>query len=80
MHFIRVEDTGVGVDLRSAHDLFKPFVRKLHLSQERKALGLGGTGLGLSIVRMIAGNVGCRVNFVAPTAGFKTAFELSWSE
>ena len=75
-----VEDTGCGVDLGTSDELFEPFVRKLTLSAERKALGLGGTGLGLAIVRMIADNVGCRVAFVKPTEGFKTAFRLSWKE
>jgi signal transduction histidine kinase len=79
-HAIIVQDTGVGVDLSSAEELFEPFVRRLKLSPERRALGLGGTGLGLTIVRMIAGSLNCRVGFVRPTRGFSTAFQLSWSE
>ncbi len=75
-----VQDTGSGVDLSKADDLFKPFVRRLRLSAERRALGLGGTGLGLTIVRMIANNAGCKVRFVKPDKGYSTAFELSWSE
>lgn len=77
---ILVQDTGTGVDLNTADDLFKPFVRKLKISPERRALGVGGTGLGLTIVRMIANNVHCNVGFVEPDSGFRTAFELSWSE
>jgi signal transduction histidine kinase len=77
---IRIEDTGAGVDLESAQELFEPFVRKLEISPPRRALGLGGSGLGLTIVRMIAGNVGCRVGFVKPTRGFSTCFELAWRE
>lgn len=73
-----VEDTGVGVDLESAEELFKPFVRKLELSAERRALGLGGTGLGLTIVRLIADELGCRIRFVKPQHDFATAIEVSW--
>lgn len=77
---VLVQDTGRGVDLSTADELFRPFVRKLRISAERRALGLGGTGLGLTIVRMIANNAGCKVRFVEPEEGYKTAFELSWSE
>jgi signal transduction histidine kinase len=75
-----VQDTGTGVDLKAAEDLFQPFVRKSKLSPERRALGLGGTGLGLAIVRMIAGNLQCKATFAKPDENFKTAFQLSWNE
>lgn len=77
---ILVQDTGIGVNLATAEELFKPFVRKLQLSPQRRSMGLGGTGLGLTIVRMIAQELNCRVGFVEPSAGFSTAFKLSWSE
>ena len=77
---ILVEDTGVGVDLKNSEKLFQPFERGLKLSQERRALGYGGTGLGLTIVRLLANNIGCKVEFVEPTKGFKTAFSVSWRE
>jgi signal transduction histidine kinase len=77
---ILVQDTGAGVNLAAAEDLFEPFVRRLKISKERQSLGLGGTGLGLSIVRMIAEGRNCRVGFVKPDSGFKTAFRLVWSE
>jgi signal transduction histidine kinase len=77
---ILVQDTGSGVDLNSADELFKPFIRKQKISQERRELGLGGTGLGLTIVRMIATNLDCKVRFVEPEHQFKTAFQLSWKE
>jgi signal transduction histidine kinase len=73
-----VQDTGVGVDLKSADQLFTPFVRKLKLSREREEMGYGGMGLGLTIVRMLAANLGCKVAFVDPEPRFKTAFRLSW--
>jgi len=77
--FVVVEDTGVGVDLETSEDLFKPFVRKLEISPSRQALGLGGTGLGLTIVKIVAETMGCSVVFVEPTAPFKTAVKMSWS-
>lgn len=77
---IRVEDTGVGINLDEAERLFEPFARALEISRERRELGLGGSGLGLTIVRMIAENRGCRVGFIEPANGFSTAFRLSWKE
>lgn len=74
-----VQDTGIGVNLKSADELFNPFVRKLKLSRDREEMGYGGMGLGLTIVRTLAANLGCKVAFVEPEPGFKTAFRLSWS-
>jgi signal transduction histidine kinase len=73
-----IEDTGVGVDLGDASDLFQPFVRKLALTPERRYLGLGGSGLGLTIVRIIARNRKVQVRFAEPSRGFKTRFEFDW--
>jgi hypothetical protein len=75
-----IEDTGAGVDLDEQLELFEPFVRKLEVSRERRALGIGGTGLGLTIVRMVAISLGCQVAFVEPSSGYSTAFRLSWRE
>jgi C4-dicarboxylate-specific signal transduction histidine kinase len=77
---IRVQDTGIGVELRTAEKLFTPFERRMTISAERRALGLGGLGLGLPIVRMIASNRQAVVRFVRPAHEYKTAFELSWTE
>jgi len=77
---ILFQDTGCGVNLKDAEELFKPFVRKMEISPERRALGYGGTGLGLTIVRMIAHNIACEVSFVEPEKGFNTAFSLRWRE
>jgi hypothetical protein len=77
---IIVQDTGSGVDLEKAKDLFQPFVRKITISPERRALGYGGMGLGLTIVRLIANNIGCEVKFTSPEKGFSTAFSLKWKE
>lgn len=80
LQHVRIEDTGVGVDLSSSEKLFRPFERRLEISAERRQLGLGGTGLGLSIVRMIADSVGAEVRFVRPDAGYKTCLEITWRE
>lgn len=77
---ILIEDSGIGINLKNAEKLFQPFERGLKLSQERRALGYGGTGLGLTIVRLLANNIGCKVEFVEPTKGFNTAFSISWRE
>lgn len=77
---ILIQDTGCGVDLKDAEELFKPFIRRLKISPERQALGYGGTGLGLTIVRMVARNIRCEVSFVEPGKGFSTAFSLRWRE
>ena len=77
--YLRVSDTGVGVDRESAMELFEPFVRHLVVSQERQSLGLGGMGLGLTIVRMICETRKCSYGFVEPEPGFSSTFELTWA-
>ena len=75
---IMFQDTGSGVDLDEANELFAPFARRQTISEERRALGAGGTGLGLTIVRMISQNLGCHVEFSTPDKGFATAIGVSW--
>ena len=77
---ILIQDTGYGINLKDADRLFEPFQRASKISAERKALGYGGTGLGLTIVRLLANNIGCRVQFVNPEDGFNTAFSIQWRE
>lgn len=77
---ILIQDTGYGINLQDADRLFEPFQRASKISAERKALGYGGTGLGLTIVRLLANNIGCRVQFVNPEDGFNTAFSIRWRE
>ena len=77
---IRVQDTGVGIDLNKAEDFFQPLVRGLEITPERQELIYGGTGLGLAIVRMLATDLNADVRFVKPAPQFKTCFEMSWSE
>jgi len=73
-----VMDTGVGVRLHDSSDLFKPFIRRLEIPEERKSLGLGGMGIGLTIVKMVADSLACKVYFVEPVGKFKTSFTLEW--
>ena len=75
-----IQDTGVGIDLDKADDLFKPLQRGLEISPDRRALGYGGTGLGLAIVRMLARDLRTDVRFVKPLSPFNTRFEIAWSE
>lgn len=77
---IRVQDTGVGIDLSKADELFKPLKRDMKISAERRALGFGGTGLGLAIVRLLATDLGATVRFTRPAAPYSTCFELTWRE
>ena len=77
---IRVQDTGVGVNLDKAESLFEPLKRELEISPERRALGYGGLGLGLAIVRMLATDLKADVGFVEPVEPFNTCFQLTWSE
>ena len=77
---VLVSDTGVGVDLAGADELFEPFHRRLDISSERRQLGLGGMGLGLTIVRLLADSASATVRFVTPRSGFSTTCELAWHE
>ena len=77
--YLQVSDTGSGVDVETAGELFEPFVRRLELSEERRSLGLGGMGLGLTIVRMISETRKCSYEFVGPEAGFSSTFRLTWT-
>jgi len=75
---VYILDTGVGVRLHDSDDLFKPFVRRLEIPEERKALGLGGMGIGLTIVKMVSDSLRCDISFVKPFDGYNTAFKIEW--
>jgi signal transduction histidine kinase len=77
--WLRVNDTGAGIDWERSAQFFEPFAREMRISRERRSLGLGGMGLGLTIVRMIAEQRRCKVQFVAPERPWSTTFQLSWS-
>lgn len=77
---IVIQDTGVGVNLEHADELFEPFKRRIETSRRHMALGYGGTGLGLTIVRLLCERIGCRARFSEPAEGFSTAFVTEWKE
>lgn len=77
---VRIQDTGVGINLNEAEELFKPLQRGIEISKERHSQGYGGTGLGLAIVRMLAKDIKANVRFTEPKEPFKTCFELTWDE
>jgi signal transduction histidine kinase len=77
--WVRISDTGAGIDWEQSDSFFEPFTREMRISQERRSLGLGGMGLGLTIVRMIADQRRCKVRFVKPEPPWATTFQLSWS-
>jgi len=77
---IVIQDTGVGIDLEHADELFEPFERRNEISRRRMALGYGGTGLGLTIVRLLCERIGCSARFTEPAEGFSTAFVIEWKE
>lgn len=76
--WIRVQDTGVGVEPAGSERFFMPFERGLPASPERESLRLGGTGLGLTIVRMITDELRCTVKFTDADDGFNTAVTVAW--
>jgi signal transduction histidine kinase len=78
--WIRVQDTGTGIDLAQAERFFEPFERGAAITPERAALGLGGSGLGLTIVRMILSELDCDVAFEVPESQYSTAIRISWME
>jgi hypothetical protein len=78
--WLRVQDTGSGVDLTTASTLFLPFERRQAVSAERAALGLGGAGLGLTIVQMLAGDLRATVAFEQPDPEYSTAFVIRWRD
>jgi len=70
---IRVENSGVAVDLRDAERWFKPFVST---TETVDALLGQGMGLGLPITRMMVEQYGGTVSFVRPRHGYSSAVEV----
>lgn len=77
--WLRIQDTGQGIDLSKAESYFEPFARGMSVNSRRAELGLGGSGLGLTIVRMITDPLGVTVRFVVPDANHATAVLLEWA-
>jgi signal transduction histidine kinase len=78
--WLRIQDTGRGIDLSRAETYFEPFARGLSDDRRRTELGLGGSGLGLTIVRMITDPIGVTVRFVPPDGEYSTAVLLEWKD
>jgi signal transduction histidine kinase len=76
--WLRIQDTGVGIDLSKAETYFEPFARGMANDRRRAELGLGGSGLGLTIVRMITDPLGVTVRFVPPDPHHATSVLLEW--
>lgn len=74
---IRVENTGVRVDLQKSERWFRPF--ETTTSEMDEALGQG-LGLGLTLTRRIIEDYGGRVAFVTPTPPMATAIEIWFPE
>jgi signal transduction histidine kinase len=70
---VRVENTGVGVDLDEAERWFKPFQSTTAAADP--VLGQG-MGLGLTIVRDILAEYNGSVRFVEPSDAYSTAVEV----
>lgn len=72
---IRVENSGVAVDLENADRLFDPFRSSTH--EADASLGQG-MGLGLTVSRSLMDEYGGTIQFVAPSNNFSTAIEIRW--
>ena len=70
---VRIENTGVSVDLETSARLFEPF----RSTTERPDPVLGqGMGMGLPIARAFVREYGGQIGFVAPSGDFATAIEF----
>jgi signal transduction histidine kinase len=74
---LRIENTGVAVDLGEAERWFKPF--ESTTVQTDPVLGQG-MGMGLPITRNILEEYGANIGFVRPSSGFSTAIEIKFTE
>lgn len=70
---LRIENTGVRVDVKNSERWFEPF--ESTTSRVDAALGQG-MGLGLSITRNMLAEYGGSIAFVDPSDGFETAIAL----
>jgi signal transduction histidine kinase len=72
---IRIENTGVTVDMALAEKWFRPF--QSTTTEVDPVLGQG-LGLGLPITRSILEEYGATIQFVPPGEGFATAVEIEF--
>ena len=72
---VRVQNTGVAVDLEEAEKWFEPFEST---TQEVNPVLGQGMGLGLTITRRILDYYGIEIRFVKPDPVFATAIEMTF--
>lgn len=72
---VRLENTGVAVDLDEAERWFRPF--ESTTVEADPVLGQG-MGLGLTITRDLLSEVGATIAFVKPRKSFSTAIEIAF--
>ena len=74
---VRIQNTGVVVNLDQAERWFKPFESTTW--EVDAALGQG-MGLGLPITRSVLENYGATIGFVVPDSAFSTAVEVTFPQ
>ena len=74
---IRVENTGVEIDLSDAERWFRPF--ESTTTKTDPYLGQG-MGMGLPITRNMLEEYGAEIKFVKPSRGFSTAVQIMFPE
>ena len=72
---VRVQNTGVSVNLEQAERWFEPFEST---TQEINPVLGQGMGLGLTITRRILDYYGITIRFAEPDLGFATAIEMTF--
>lgn len=72
---LRIENSGVAVDLAEAERWFRPF--ESTTTEVHAVLGQG-MGLGLPITRALLEEYGAEIAFVPPSSGFATAVQLTF--
>ncbi len=72
---VRLENTGVAVDLADAERWFRPF--ESTTTETDPVLGQG-MGLGLTITRDILAEVGAGIEFVSPRKSYATAVQITF--
>ena len=74
---IRIENTGIKVDLQDAEKWFDPF--ESTTTSVDSVLGQG-MGLGLTITRNILEQYDCSIAFVKPSPSYATAVEIQFAK
>lgn len=72
---VRLENTGVRVDLSKSGTWFEPFRSTTHDVDHLLGRGMG---LGLTVSRSLMDEYGGEITFEPPSDGFATAVELRW--